>query len=571
MNARGNDMPWTVIECDEAKVARLSSEAGVPPIVARLLLNRGISTASDAARFLNPSLEHLHDPSLLPDLDVGVDRLASAIERGEKICIHGDYDVDGVTGTALLVRMLRALGANVDYRLPHRKRDGYGIKPAAVEESAAAGTRLIVTCDCGIGAIEAVRRANELGVDVIVTDHHEPGDELPPAVAVINPKRADAEYPFSELAGVGVALKLAQGLVRKLGHDDASFVSRFVDLAALGTVGDVVPLLDENRAIVKHGLDAIPRSNKMGIKTMLQSTKLAGKPITAYYLGYVLGPRINAVGRMDDAIHALHLLLTKDEAEARTLAAKMERHNSERRAIQERILAEAVEQVESKDLSNVRVLVLSKEGWNGGVIGIVAGRIREMYGRPAVLISRDEASGFGGGSARSTDAFNMVEGLARCSDMLEGFGGHAQAAGLSLRLENLKRFEDEINALGFEWISEEELVPRIEVEAEIDSTEITRELANALAGMEPFGVGNPEPLFATRNLTVVQKQRVGDGSHLRMTVRGTDGPPLACIAFGMGDAGDTIVLGESIDLCYTIGLNTFNGSESVQLVIKSKG
>lgn len=564
-----SDIPWIVIESDVALAGKLALEAGVPEIIARLLVNRGVRTVDDMARFMNPSLKDLHDPFLLPDLEVGVTRLAAAVGSGEKICVHGDYDVDGVTSTALLVRTLTALKANVDYRIPHRQRDGYGMKPEALDSIAMRDCGLVVTCDCGITACDTVERAAEMGIDVIVTDHHEPGPELPKAVAVINPKREDAHYPFPELAGVGVAFKFAQGLVRKLGHNEEQFAARFMDLVALGTVGDVVPLLGENRAIVRHGLDTIPSSKKIGLQALLKSARFEGKTLTAYHVAYVLGPRINAAGRMDDASVALRLLLTKDENEARELALEMERHNTERKVEQERILAEALEQVESKDLSQTRVLVLSNEGWNTGVVGIVAGRIAETYGRPAILMSRDPISGMAGGSARSVGAFDMLGGLRACSELLSNFGGHALAAGLGLPIENIERLDEMINAHAAEVIPEEELVPRIEVEAEIQPKDITRELADALACMEPFGEGNPEPLFMSRGLRVLQRQRVGDGSHLKMTVQGPDAPPISCIAFRMGDAADDLELGSSIDLCYNIGFNTFNGNESVQLVGKA--
>lgn len=566
---QSTDIPWIVIECDEARAAELAREAGISPVVARLLLNRGIQTAADARLFLDPSFSHFHDPCLLPDLEPGVDRLARAITEGEKICVHGDYDVDGVTSTALLVRTLRALKANVEHRLPHRRKDGYGIKPAAVTEAAERGVKLILTCDCGVTACDAVQLANDLGIDVIVTDHHEPGPELPAAVAVINPKRADAGYPFPELAGVGVALKFAQALVRKLGHSEASFLSRFIDLAALGTVGDVVPLLGENRIIVKHGLEAIPLSKKVGFQMILKSVGLDGKPVTAYSLGYVLGPRINAVGRMDDATAALRLFLTTDEREAWKLANELERCNQERRTEQERILVEAIRQVEQKDLEKTRVLVLSAEGWNSGVIGVVANKVCEAYGRPAILISRDEESGLGGGSARSIPAFVMIDGLRACADLLEGFGGHAHAAGLGIQLANIPPFEERINALAWEWIPEEELIPRIEVDAELVAADVTRELADTLATMEPFGVGNPEPLFLTRGIAIREMRTVGDGSHLRLLLQGDGQPPVGCIAFGMGELADNLQLGSRVDLCYSIRHNTFNGATAVQLVAKA--
>lgn len=564
--ADGTD--WVVVECDEEQADRLAREADLPPVIARLLVIRGVTTAEEARAFFDPSLDHLHDPSLLPDADAGVDRLAAAVKSGERICVYGDYDVDGVTGTALLVRTLRALKGNVSYRLPHRRRDGYGIKPAAVTDAVRDRVGLIVTCDCGITACETARCAREAGIDMIITDHHEPGPELPLAAAVINPKREDAVYPFPELAGVGVAFKLAQGLVRKLGYDEEAFIKRFTDLAALGTVGDVVPLLGENRTLVRHGLEAIPVSKKIGLRTMIRAAGLEGKPLNAYYLAYVLGPRINAAGRMADATAALRLLLTTETAEAWALAREMERHNNRRRVEQERIVAEAMEQAQAKAEAGARVLVLSQEGWNRGVIGVAASKICEQYSRPAILVSRDEAAGIGSGSARSVPEFNLIEALRACEDLLERFGGHALAAGVTVRLANLDEFEERINSIAFAAIPEEELVPRVEVDAEIAPDQITRELADAIASMEPFGMGNPEPVFVTRNVAVVARQRVGDGSHLKFQVQGHNQPPVDCIGFGLGDYADSLELGGLVDVCYSIRINDFNGADSVQLVAK---
>ena len=561
------DERWVVVECDEAAAERLAAEAELSPIVARILLNRGIRTLDEATEFLNPSMSALHDPFLLPDMEPAVERLARAVRDSEKICVHGDYDVDGVTGAALLVRALRALGASVEYRLPHRKREGYDIKVPTVEQAAASGVRLIVTCDCGINAIGPVERANELGVDVIITDHHEPGHALPPALAVINPRRHDAAYPFRELAGVGVAYKLAQALVRKLDSNEESFKARFVDLVTLGTVADVVPLLGENRAFVKHGLTAVSASKKIGIQTMLRVSNLTGKPLSTYHLAYILAPRINAVGRMDDASKALELLLTQNESEAGRLAGEMERHNSERRAEQERILLEAVEQVQAKDLESTRVLVLSAEGWNTGVVGIAAGRICERFCRPTILLSRDEMSGIGCGSARSIDGFDLLQGLRHCDSLLERYGGHALAAGMSLPLANLEEFEREINAFAAEVLTDEQLVPRVTVDGELAPSEISRGLADEIARLEPFGEGNHEPLFVSRNVKVLDRQRVGDGSHLKMRVAGDGAGPLSCIGFGLGELEDSVELGSAVDVCYSIRLNSYNGVESVQLVV----
>lgn len=563
------DEQWIVMECDEVAIGRLASEAGVSSVLARILLNRGIDTPEAVRDFMNPALNTLHDPFLLPDMQPAVDRLASAVTSGELICVHGDYDVDGVTGAALLVRTLRALGANVDYRIPHRRNEGYDIRVATVEELAAKGVRLIVTCDCGIGAVEAVERANELGIDVVISDHHEQGADLPPAVAVVNPKRHDASYPFSELAGVGVAYKLAQALVRKLNSNEESFKSRFVDLVTLGTVADVVPLVGENRVFVKHGLEAIGSSRKTGIRSMLQSVNPSGKPLSTFLLSFALAPRINAVGRMDDATKALELLLTQDETRAVALVAEMEQHNTDRKAEQQRIMLEAIEQVEAKDLESTRVLVLSAEGWNTGVVGIAAGKICEQYCRPAILLSRNEACGMGFGSARSTDGFDILDALLHCDGLLGRYGGHCAAAGLSIGLANLEAFDLAINEYAAEAIPPEELVPHVMLDAELGASDISRQLADSLTAMEPFGMGNPEPIFVSRNMKLLDRQAVGDGSHLRLRVSGNGNGALSCIGFGLGELESSLELGSNVDICYSVRINTYNGVESVQLIVKA--
>ncbi|MDH7600789.1 MAG: single-stranded-DNA-specific exonuclease RecJ [Armatimonadota bacterium] len=559
---------WNVVECDEALAVRLAAEAGIPAVVARLLVNRGITTVAEAYTFLNPSLDHLHDPFLLPDLDAAVDRLVRAVRSREKICVHGDYDVDGVTATALLVRVLRALNADVEYHIPNRLCDGYGLKPEAIIEIARRGSRVVVTCDCGITAWEAAEAARYNNIDLVITDHHEPGDRLPKATAVINPKRRDAAYPFPELAGVGVAFKLAQGLVRALDYDEDLFTQRFTDLAALGTVSDVVPLLGENRSIVKHGLEVLPDTKKVGLRTMIKCAGLENKPLTAHYLAFILGPRINAAGRMHDASTALKLLLTREEEEAEDLVQRIEGYNNQRRAEQERVFNEAVRQAEIKSNAGKSVLVVSGAGWNRGVIGIVAARICELFNRPTIVISRDERRGIGSGSARSIPEFNLIQALHSCSDLLIKYGGHALAAGITLHLSDIDQFEDRVNAAALEVLRVEELVPRIDIEAEVSPTELTVDLARTIESMEPFGNANPEPLLLTNRLKIADLRRVGDGSHIKLQLYGLGGPPLDCIGFGLGDLAAELAVGDLVDVCYSIRVDDYRDADGIQLVLK---
>lgn len=560
---------WHTPECDSALADNLAKELGVSKTIARILVNRGLTTAEDARAFLHPSLDHLHDPFLLPDMEQGVERVVKALENGEKILVHGDYDVDGVTSAALLIRTLGKLGANVVHRVPHRKKEGYDIKPWTAEQAHADGVTLIITADCGVTACETIERAQSLGIDIVVTDHHEPGEELPNAVAVINPRRKDSTYPFPHLAGVGVALKFGQALVRRLGHNDLKYVERYLDLAALGTIADVMPLLGENRAIAKFGLDAIGKSKKIGIQAMLKRSGLAGKHTTSYMVGFVLGPRINAVGRLDDATIALQLFLTSDGEEADSLVEILEQRNVERQEEQARILEEVQAQLGGKDLSEMRALVLSAPGWNSGVVGIVASKVVEQYSRPAILLCENE-DGSASGSGRSVEIFNLINALRECERLqLVKAGGHALAAGVRLKMENFAEFEAKLNELALEVIAPEDMVPHLATDGELDPEEVSWEMLHDIRQLEPFGAGNPEPVFVSRSLKVVESRRVGSaGNHLKMRVSRESGQPVDCIAFGMGDYEHVAQLGQEVAMCYNIKSNHYNGHDSLQLMVK---
>jgi len=559
---------WLAPELDEALVHNLASGVGVSEVVARILVNRGVTTAAQARAFLSPSLDDLHDPALLPDIEPAVERTARALEAGEKILVHGDYDVDGVTSTALLIRVLSKLGANVVHRIPHRVREGYDIKPYTADEAKAEGVSLIITADCGVTACETIERAQSMGIDIVVTDHHTPGEHLPQAVAVVDPMRRDSAYPFPYLAGVGVALKFAQALVRRVGHDGRKFIERYLDFAALGTITDVMPLIDENRVLARFGLEAMAKSKKVGLQAMLARAGLSRRRLTAYHVGFILGPRINAVGRLDDAAAALELLLTSDREKADELAEVLERRNEERQAEQARILEEVRTLLQEKDLEACRAIVLSRPGWNSGIVGIAASRVVEEYGRPAVLLSVDEETGVAHGSARSIEAFNMIEALGECRDVLDRAGGHALAAGLSLKAEKLQEFETKLNEVASEVIKPEDLVPKIAIDGEVAPEEVSWQLLREIRQLEPFGMGNPEPLFVSSGVQVVDARRVGgDGSHLKLRVGSVKGP-LDCIAFGMGDLEPSVQLGRKIDLCYNIRANSYNGYDSLQLAVR---
>ena len=560
---------WRIVEPDPSIEAELARTLPVSPILARILANRGLTSTDQVRDFLSPDLDSMRAPFLLDGMSVAIERTRRALDSREKIMVHGDYDVDGITASALLIRVLRILDADVSAYMPHRQREGYDIGIPAVEEAKARGIGLIITADCGSSAAEAISRANELGIDVVVTDHHEVGPEMSPAHAVVNPHKPGSEYPFKDLAGVGVAFKFAEALVGACGYDTAAYRRRFCDLAAIGTVGDVVPLLDENRTLVTFGINEIPRTGKKGLRALLNVSGASEKPITSQTLAYALAPRLNAAGRLDDAMLALDLLLTSDDGEAINLGQLLERHNRDRQGHQERIAREALEQIMDRGLDREsKVFVLSSPTWHPGVVGIVAGKIADQYGRPAILISVDEAGEAGVGSARSISAFDMFDALMQCRDLLDRCGGHAKAAGLTISMDKLSEFDLAINKIADETLSETDLMPLIEVDALLDMDAVTWDLASELRLLEPYGFCNREPVFVSTGVSVMDKVRMGStGSHLRIKLL-RKSEPAECVAFGWGDREDLFRVGSLVDLCYNVQINQYGGRESVQMVLR---
>ncbi|RPJ74479.1 MAG: single-stranded-DNA-specific exonuclease RecJ, partial [Acidobacteria bacterium] len=457
---------WEHQACDERAASALAGALGISPVTARLLCLRGLHDPDEARRFLSPSLDQLHDPFRLAGVAEAVDRVLSAAARRERVAIHGDYDVDGITSTVILRRMLEALGVEVVHFIPERLRDGYGLQVPAIERLHAEGVGLIVSVDCGIRSLEAARRARELGVDLIITDHHEPEDELPPALAVINPKRRDCSYPDRNLAGVGVALKLVQALCSRSGRE--KWLPAFVKIAALGTLADVVPLLGENRVIAKAGLDLLSKGpHKVGLQALLDASGLGGKAVDSYGVAFLLAPRINAAGRMATPEIAVQLLLEADPAKtdfARGLAERLNEENLRRQEQEQEILAQARKAIEGDpDIGARSVLVVSGEGWHRGVIGIVASKLVDAFHRPVAVISVED--GVGHGSCRSIPAFDMLGALEACGGHLMRFGGHRLAAGLTVAGESLKAFRSALQDYGDGRLSPDDLRPRLRLDA----------------------------------------------------------------------------------------------------------
>jgi single-stranded-DNA-specific exonuclease len=574
MRRSHNAKRWHVLPGDIQAEARLQMEIGAHPIVARLLVQRGLTTPEAAEAFLDPSLDRMHDPFLLPDAEAACERLKQALHNNEKILVHGDYDGDGVTSAALWTRCLRSLGAQVDVFVPHRKRDGYDIRAPIIEQARQEGVTLIVTTDCGIQRVDEVEHARQAGIDVVITDHHTPNasGELPKAVAVVNPHRKDSRYPFPHLAGVGVAFKLCEALTCHLGHKAAAFRRSFLDLAAIGTITDVMPLLDENRIIVKHGLEALQNTKKPGLQALIDVAGYAGKTLDVRSVSHYLGPRLNAASRVDETKIALDLLMTKDPVQGAFLANRLNELNTIRREETTRIMEAAMEQVAQQDVAEARCLVVSGTDWSSGIVGLVASRIVDRYHRPCVVIAMNEATGSGKGSARSIHAFNIFNAIDACKDLLQEYGGHAHAAGLAIDNANLSDFAAQMNRLAGALLSEEDCVPTVEVAMEIAPSDVCSELIQQLEALAPFGSGNPEPHFASRSVPIQDVLIMGkEKQHLKLLLRAEGLNGRDCVDapwFFHAELAEGLQPGSTLDVCYRPQFNEWNGRRSIQFLLE---
>lgn len=526
---------WTWPEPVPAKESRaLASALGLPRPVCEILIHRGYQDPDAAKAFLRPDPAALHPPELLPDMGAAVTRVERALRRGETVLVHGDYDADGLCAAALLTRGLRDLGGRVEAFVPHRTRDGYDLGEAGLLRARKVGATLVVTADCGVSAVEAVASARAAGVDVVVTDHHRPPSRLPDAVAVVNPSRGDAAYPFRELAGVGVAFKLLSALFRRAGLAEGR-LNQHLDLVALGTVADQAPLVGENRVLVRLGLRALERTRKEGLRAILEGAGLrAADGLTAGHLGYVVGPKLNAAGRVDSPADALAILLEDDPREARELARRLDVHNRRRRATDREVVEEAAAQLRDAFVpERDRVVVLWREGWHPGVLGLAASRIAERVNRPTVLLSFEGE--LGRGSARSIEGFHLFRALEACAPLLERYGGHRMAAGLDIRRGRLEDFISRLTSYAERELSPEDLIPCLALDLVIPLEAVTRELHGRLSLLAPFGSGNPTPVLAARGVRFRSAARVGEGgAHLRVTLSSGEGS-LRAIGFGMGE------------------------------------
>jgi single-stranded-DNA-specific exonuclease len=539
-------------------------ESWYNPPVAQAMVHRGVGTLEQAQHFLEPSLDDLHDPFLLRDIDRASERLLRAATNRERTLIFGDYDVDGITATYLLYSAMVELGAAVEYRIPHRTRDGYGLTVDAIEQARSRGVQLIATVDCGITANEAVDRARGYGIETVITDHHEPGAELPGAFAIVNPHRPGCGYPFKSLAGVGVTFKLVEAILRGRGGRERAH--EFLDVVALGTIADVVPLVGENRVLARAGLQRLHHSSRPGLRALIDVAGLTGRAISSEQVAFVLAPRINAAGRMGNAEQGLRLLLARDSGEARALAESLEEDNLRRRQADEEALAEASRRVEDElDWPHCSSILLWSNHWHPGVIGIVASRLVERYQRPTVLVALQGERGRGSG--RSLPGLDLNRLLASCSDLLETYGGHAIAAGLTVRQDRLPELRSRIETLVRERLEPEDTVPRLWLDGELRFAECDLDLVHWLERMSPHGLGNTEPVFSITGAVIDHVAAVGGGKHLRLRVHDATRSAEA-IGFGFGERAAQLRAGGTCDLAFVPSRNEWMGETRVQLKLK---
>ena len=559
---------WIETAVDAGAAARLAAALKLHPLAARVLASRGYDAPEEAETFLAARLSDLPDPFTMKGMDAAVARITRALEAGERIVCYGDYDVDGVTSTALLAGFLRGAGGDVVTYTPHRLVEGYGLNVDAVRRLAGEGTRLLVALDCGITSVEEVRAAGALGVDTVVVDHHTVPVELPAAAAILNPHQPGCAYPSKDLAAVGVTFALAMGLRRRLREQGWFGGARpepnhqaALDRVALGTVADVVALVGANRILVRWGLDVLAAGRRPGVRALKRVAGVAdGTPVTAGQVGFRLAPRINAAGRLDDAGRGVRLLLERDEAHARALAEELDRENQARQEIERRILAEAMEDARARVEAGARGLVLARDGWHPGVVGIVASRVVERFHRPAVLVALDGSSGKGSG--RSIEGFHLYDALAACSAHLARFGGHRHAAGVTVERERLASFRAAFEAYAAERVADEDLVPRCRIDGWIDERDVTERAVDDLARLGPFGAGHPEPVFALRGAASRARTVGAERAHLKLAL----GRGLDAIGFGMGDR--LAACAGTVEAAFTMAFDEWDGARRLQLRLR---
>ena len=551
---------WQLHTADEEKINRIKQKYKVNELIAIVLANREIKE-DDIKTFLEPTRADFHDPYMMPDMEIAVNRIIKAMENKEKLIIFGDYDVDGITSITVLKSFLEERGMDVSQYIPDRLNEGYGLNKEAIKKIYDEGYRLMITVDCGISGIEEIDYANSLGIETIITDHHEAGEKLPKALAVVDCKRKDNKYPFRELAGVGVAFKLSQAISMRLGLEEKEYL-KYLDIVCVGTISDIVPLVDENRVITKLGLKLVNQTKNIGLKSILNSSGYKNIDSTAISFG--VAPRINACGRMGHSEKALQLFLSKNYTEVQNLTNELNNFNKTRQDIEKRIYENASKQIEENRLYENKAIIVRGENWHHGVIGIVSSKITEMYFKPSILLCIEDD--LAKGSGRSIPGFDLHEALSKCTDSIEKFGGHSMAIGITIKNSDFEKFKEE-----FEKIAEEsnidELVPIIDIVAKINLDEINKQMVESLKLLEPFGEGNKMPIFCFKNLRIDSIRALSEGKHLKLTLK-YNNVLISAIGFNLGEYVNDYRIGDKIDVAGTLEINSYGGVENIQINVK---
>ena len=552
---------WQFYDCDEEKIEEFSKKYNVNKLLATILINRNIINKEDVRIFLNPNRNDFHDPYLLPDMKNAVDRIVKSIQNKEKIIIYGDYDVDGITSITVLKSFLEERGLKVDHYIPNRLEEGYGLNKQALKEISTKNYDLMITVDCGISAVEEIKYANELGIETIITDHHEPGDEIPKAFAVIDAKRKDNKYPFRELAGVGVSFKLCQAIAIKLGLDEKEYL-KYLDIVCVGTISDIVPLIDENRVITKLGLKLVKQTKNLGLKAIIDASGYS--KIDSTTISFGIAPRINACGRMGYQEDALKLFLSKDSNEVNELIQKLNTYNSKRQDTEKNIYNEAIEQIQKGNLDKDDVIIIGGNNWHHGVIGIVSSKITDMYFKPSILLCFEDD--IAKGSGRSIPGFDLYEALSKCSNSIEKFGGHSMAVGITIKKDKLEEFKKQLENIA-KNSNIKDIMPIINIDGQINLSDVDKDVVESLSILEPFGEGNKMPLFAYKNLKIDSIRALSEGKHLKLTLKDNNNI-INAIGFNMGYLADEYLIGDRIDVVGLLEINTFNGVDNIQINLK---
>ena len=551
---------WQIYETEETEIQRISEKYSINKLLASIIINRQIKE-KDIETFLHPTRNNFHDPFLMPDMEIAVDRIIKAIQEKEKIIIYGDYDVDGITSITVLKSFLQDRGIEVDQYIPNRLEEGYGLNKPAIDKISKNHYKLMITVDCGISGIEEIEYANSLGIETIITDHHEVGEKLPNAIAVIDAKRKDNKYPCRDLAGVGVVFKLIQAIGRKLELEQKEYL-KYLDIVCVGTISDIVPLVDENRVIAKLGLMLITQTKNMGLRSLLISSGY--KNIDSNTISFGVAPRINACGRMGHAEEALNLLLSKDVYEVNELTKKLNGYNTLRQEKEKAIYEDAVNQIEEKRLHEKNAIIIGGQNWHHGVIGIVSSKITDLYFKPSILLCYEED--LAKGSGRSVPGFDLHEALMKCQNSIERFGGHAMAIGITIKKDKFEEFSHQ-----FEEIAKsakiDEIVPIINIDAKINLSEINKDIVESLKKLEPFGEGNKTPIFVFKNLKIDSIRALSEGKHIKMTLKDAN-TVINSIGFNLGYLADEYRIGDKIDVVGTLEINSFNGVDNLQINVK---